>query len=110
MDGGLFSTMSLALELAELPTEARLSRRDRLILAATRRHLEGTREDFAEAVRALTEAVAASIPNGRIYVLDRSPLLVGSLVSGVGITESPGGIVIERIDAGDRRRIERLWR
>jgi hypothetical protein len=36
-------------------------------------------------VRALCEAVAELIPNGRVYILAPGPI-VGSLISGVGLT------------------------
>lgn len=96
--------------VAPADDELRLSRRDRIILAATRSRLEGTREDFREALRAMTDAVMANIPNGRIYVFDRAPLVFGSLVSGVGIVEAEDHVAIERLDARGRHRLARLRR
>lgn len=76
------------------------------MLAATRRRIEGTREDFAEALRALTDAVASTIPHGRVYAIERSPRIVlGSLVSGVGIAEAADGVVVVR----GSERLGRLW-
>src|SRR5580698_313862 len=66
-----------------------LSARDRRILALALRKLGGAATDFGEAVRAVREAVDELIPAGRIYLLgaaDQGPI-VGSIVSGVGITE-----------------------
>jgi hypothetical protein len=57
--------------------------------------------DFDQAVCALREAVEELIPAGRIYLLgerEGGPV-VGSIVSGVGIVESPRGILVVR---GDR--------
>lgn len=54
--------------------------------------------DFAAAVDALREATEAVIPNGRVYFLGQSASgpIVGSLISGVGITPAPGGFAVVR--------------
>lgn len=101
----------------------RMSERDLRILLSARRKLQGARVDFAEAVRALREAVEESIPAGRIFVLgqsDQAPRsgpardpadepvvgpIVGSLLSGVGITESRDGVRLLRV-ARDGLRID----
>ena len=80
-----------------------VTRRDRRILSLAALHLGRSREDFDESLRALVDAVEGSIPQGRIYLLDRARPLIGSLVSRVGIAESPSGVIVERIDSAGRR-------
>lgn len=103
-----------------------VSERDLRILLLARSKLQGARVDFAEAIRALREAVEESIPAGRIFLIGRligrsdqapspgpaqdpvedfvSGPIIGSLVSGVGIAESRDGIRLLRL-ARDGRRI-----
>ncbi len=54
--------------------------------------------DFNEALRALHEAVHELIPAGRTYFLGsgKHGPIVGSIVSGVGITEELGEVVVVR--------------
>jgi hypothetical protein len=76
-----------------------LTDRDRAILAFARDSLRGERTSFAETLEALQEAVMRLIPAGRTYFLGRyggSPI-VGSLVSGVGLAQGPGGVVVVRV-------------
>jgi len=77
--------------------DACLTPRDRRILSlASRKLVDIGGRDFREALRALREAVEESIPAGRLYVLSRSnePLVVGSILSGVGIVEVEGRVMI----------------
>lgn len=78
-----------------------LTRRDRAILALARTHAAGA-GDFAEALRALREATARFIPAGRVYYLGQhgGEPVVGSIISGVGITASARGIEIVRVVDG----------
>ncbi|KYF56915.1 hypothetical protein BE08_15730 [Sorangium cellulosum] len=102
-----------ALERDDLSSQRRIepfariaiSERDRRIVALARRKLGGTRFDFGDAVRALREAVEELIPAGRIFVLGAAELtpVVGSLVSGVGITAGAEGVVLVRMEHGGRR-------
>ena len=85
-----------------------VTRRDRRILRRAIASLGRSREDYDEALRALVDAVEASIPQGRIYLLDRTRPLVGSLISGVGIAEAASGVIVERIVAGSRVTLGRL--
>lgn len=91
-----------------------LSRRDRAILARTVALLSGGDPSFEDAVDAIGDAVASAIPNGRVYVLGREPsLVVGSLVSGVGITARADGVYVVRIDPRRGTRVLgslRRWR
>lgn len=67
--------------------------RDARIVSAARVKL-GARANFGDAVRALREAVEEHIVDGRIYALGGG--VIGSLVSGVGIVESAGGVLLVR--------------
>ena len=69
----------------------RVSARDRAILADARRRMTGRVVSFATAIAALTAAVEAAIPNGRVFVLGDGPI-VGSQISGIGIVDTPHGI------------------
>jgi hypothetical protein len=84
-----------------------ISRRDRRILALTRRLLGSGPVDFGEALRALKEATEALIPAGRIYVLGSSggSPVAGSIISGVGLAlDGEGGrIAVVRVGRGDGR-------
>ncbi len=64
------------------------------------RKLGGAAPDFGEAVRALREAVEEVIPAGRLYHLGAAPrgAIVGSIVSGVGITAGASGVLLVRVD------------
>lgn len=75
-----------------------ISARDRRILDAARAKLAGTRADFAEAMLALQEAVAEAIPDGRVFLLGMGPHgpILGSIISGIGITDDPRGVQIVR--------------
>ena len=88
----------------------RVSARDLAILAAARRGLGRmtSRVDFASAVAALTAAVEAAIPGGRVFVLGAGPI-VGSQISGIGLADTPHGIDVVCV-ARDGRviRLERF--
>jgi hypothetical protein len=87
--------------------------RDRRILELAAGKLRGARLDFAEALRALREAVEESIPDGRVFWLGRAAEgpIVGSIISGVGIVDGPGGIQIVRaFGAGSGRAPVRIGR
>jgi hypothetical protein len=76
-----------------------LSPRDAAIFALTVQRLGARCDDFAEALRALRDAVETMIAAGRVFPLamtDAGPV-VGSLVSGVGIAPSPRGILVVRV-------------
>lgn len=90
-----------------------LSERDFRIILLALRKLQGARVDFAEAIRALREAVEETIPTGRIFLLgqsDQGPRvspsvgpIVGSIISGVGIAESSTGVRLLRVARDGRR-------
>ncbi|WP_437730717.1 hypothetical protein [Sorangium sp. So ce1335] len=82
-----------------------ISERDRRIVALARQKLGETTVDFGEAVRALREAVEELIPAGRTFVLGIADLtpVVGSLVSGVGITAGAEGVILVRMEHDGRR-------
>jgi hypothetical protein len=72
-----------------------VSARDRRILELA--HEWAGHSDYATAVAALAEAVRTVIPNGRVYYLgegEQGGPIIGSLVSGVGITEIAGGVLV----------------
>jgi len=77
------------------------TRRDRAILALARGHVASAR-DFGEALRALREATARLIPAGRVYLLGEhaGAPVVGSIISGNGITASTRGIELVRVSDG----------
>ena len=80
-----------------------ISERDRSIVEAARAKLRGARADFADAARALREAVEELIPGGRVFVLGataRGPI-IGSLVSGVGIAAGGRGVTLVRARHGE---------
>lgn len=70
-----------------------ISPRDTRIVAAARGKL-GPRASMDDAIRALREATEEAISGGRIYALPGG--VIGSLVSGVGIVESPSGVLLVR--------------
>jgi|CZKU01.1.fsa_nt_gi hypothetical protein len=84
-----------------------LSTRDREILTLALRKLRGPRATFGDALRALREAVEERIPAGRTYLLgsDANGPVVGSIVSGVGIVESAGGVLVVRIAPDGQRTV-----
>ena len=75
-----------------------LSARDRLVIDRARAKLVGARVTFAEAMRALHEATAEIIPDGRVFLLGTGAHgpIVGSLISGIGIADDPRGVQIVR--------------
>ena len=77
------------------------TRRDRAILALARRHVGGS-TDFGEALRALREATERLIPAGRVYLLGErgGAPIVGSIVSGIGISPGPRGVQLVRVAHG----------
>ena len=85
-----------------LPAEVRahfeLSRCDQAIVTLARRKLQGLCPDFAQALRALEEAVAERIPAGRIFLLGQTSrgLIVGSLISGIGIVQGEHTVELVR--------------
>jgi hypothetical protein len=92
------------LALRDRPILASVTARDHHILTHALRLLGGTPPSFGEALRAVRAAVEELIPAGRVYHLgtgERGPI-VGSLVSGVGITEGAAGIVVVRVDPRGR--------
>lgn len=96
---------------AEVRAQVRLSLRDQAIIARARRKLLGLRVDFTQAVQALHEAVAESIPAGRIFLLGttaRGPI-VGSLISGVGIVQGEEAVeLLQVVRHHSPRRLGRL--
>ena len=107
MDLALVPLVSRARPHASIAAPAlQLSRRDALILASTLEKLDARTFDFDEAVRALHESVVELIPAGRIFVIGntRTGPILGSIISGVGITPSPDGVVIVRVTPDGRTR------
>lgn len=108
--------MILSVALPAIAPARRLpgvSPRDRLILSLVARRIGTTRLDFSEALRALSEATAELIPAGRIFLLGEAEngRIVGSLVSGVGLTEGTESILIVRVQpAGSSTTLGRLGR
>jgi hypothetical protein len=83
---------------------AGLSDRDRRILTLALRKLGGAAPDFDEALRAVREAVGELIPAGRVHLLGaggHGPI-VGSIISGVGITRGAGAVLLVRVDRAGR--------
>lgn len=86
-----------------------VSARDHRILCRALHLLGGSAPSFVEAVRAVRAAVEELIDAGRVYHLgagEQGPI-VGSLVSGVGITAGAevgkvGEVVVVRVDRGGR--------
>lgn len=85
----------------------RLARRDQLIVELARGKLAGA-ACFTEAARALQEAVAETIPAGRIYVLGGGA--IGSLISGVGIVEGDAGVQLVHVRGGRTTLLGRFAR
>lgn len=82
-----------------------LTARDRRIIELALRKLGGGRVDFGEALRALREAVEESIHGGRVFVLGATEAgpIAGSLISGIGIVDDPGGVQLVRVAPGGGR-------
>ena len=80
-----------------------MSERDQKILALARLHLEGAPVDFDEALRALHASVEELIPAGRVYLIGSTKTgpIVGSLISGVGITAAETGVLVVRARHGE---------
>lgn len=81
-----------------------LSPRDASILASTLAKLDGAPFDFHDAARAMHESVIERIPAGRCYLLgagERGPIL-GSIISGVGITADAHGVLVVRVTPDGR--------
>lgn len=94
----MLSTSGLATSNTR-PGSEHLRRLDRAILARARAGLP-VDCSFDDALAALGWAVRETIPHGRIFYLGEGPSgpIVGSLVSGVGLTPSPRGILVVQID------------
>lgn len=86
------------------PTSLRISSRDRQVIDLALSKLRGASVDFGETVRALREAVEECIPGGRVFFLGTSSSgpIIGSIISGVGIVDSPAGVQIVRVKPGQR--------
>ena len=82
-----------------------LSERDRRIIELARRKLGGTTIDFAAALAALRAAVEELIPAGRTFLLGTTEFgpIVGSIVSGVGITAAASSVDLLRVERDGRR-------
>jgi hypothetical protein len=72
-----------------------VSERDRCILARAREKLHASSFGWADAIYALRESVEELIPAGRCYFLGKhnDQPVIGSVISGVGITEGLDGSV-----------------
>ncbi len=84
----------------------RLSDRDCAILSLASQRLDGL-SAFDDAVRALRSAVEERIPAGRVYYLgggDGAPI-VGSLVTGVGISVDATGLLVVRVAASGAQTV-----
>jgi hypothetical protein len=83
-----------------MPLDGIVGERDGRIVRRAIELLGGSVPDWGDAVRALSEAVLELIPSGRCYFLGEchGRPVVGSLVSGVGIT--PGIDSIQRVVRG----------
>lgn len=79
---------------------------DAQILRAALARLDGRAPDFEAALAALHEAVVALIPAGRVYLIGRGPRgpIVGSLITGIGITAAAEGVALVRVE-GERVRM-----
>lgn len=86
-----------------IPWRFALTDRDRRIIERALEKIGGAEIDFAEAMRAMREAVEEEIPDGRIFLLgntEHGPML-GSIISGVGIVDAPAGVQLVRAKPGD---------
>lgn len=83
---------------------AGLNPRDLRILELARQKLGGHDADFGKALQALIETVVELIPAGRVYLLGAGANgpIIGSLVSGVGITPGGRGALVVRVDRDGR--------
>lgn len=77
-----------------------LSRVDRMILEHAFGDWRGG--TLADALVCLVAATERAIPAGRVYLLGRAAAapVIGSLVSGVGLTEDALGVLIVRVAPG----------
>jgi hypothetical protein len=82
-----------------------LSPRDQKILALTKQSYSGG--SFSESIRVMRDVVEQLIPAGRLYLLESASAapIIGSAISGVGITEGPEGILIVRVLSPERHLI-----
>lgn len=79
-----------------------LSQRDRKILAIAASKLAPRIGEFATVLAALREATEETIPGGRVFVLGSTAdgPIFGSIISGIGLVETAGGIQIVRAQEG----------
>ncbi len=75
-----------------------ISERDRRIIEGARQKIGDASVGFADALRALREAVEEQILGGRVFLLGNTAHgpIVGSIVSGLGIVDSPTGAQLVR--------------
>lgn len=75
-----------------------ISERDRRIVDGALQKLGAADVGFADALRALREAVEEQVLDGRVFLLGNTlhGPIVGSFVSGVGIVDSPAGVQLVR--------------
>lgn len=80
-----------------------MSVRDRRIIEAALENIGNANVTFAEALRALRESVEEQIPHGRVFLLGVTVdgPIVGSIVSGVGIVDTPLGVQLARVRRGE---------
>lgn len=88
--------------LRERSSALAISPRDLRIVEQTRAKLVDARIDFGDALRALHEAVAEEIVDGRLFFLGHAQHgpMIGSIVSGVGIVDHPAGVQLLRAKPG----------
>ena len=108
---GPFSSASRWLKYCRLA----VSKRDRIVLARATTMLGVVTSDnsirYDDALRALREATAETIPAGRTYLIGKTEQgpIIGSLISGVGIVERDGRVEIVCLNpAGTTTRLGRL--
>jgi hypothetical protein len=75
-----------------------MSERDRRIINGALKKLGEANVSFADALRALRESVEEQITDGRVFLLGNTAHgpIVGSIVSGLGIVDSPLGVQLVR--------------
>lgn len=86
---------------AALSMKSGVRARDRRILTLARSKITNAHTAYRDVILALREAVEESIPAGRIYLLATLPTgpVIGSLVTGVGLTDMNGQPMIVRVRA-----------